>query len=97
MNARFETLHPDPDKQGTNIDRALYETVRAAILEAVGHAGDDGVGFSRLSTEVQRRTPPETWSEHSPGWYTTVVKLDLEARGLVGRRTQAGRQVVVRR
>ena len=29
---RIMALHPDPEKQGTNIDRAKYEIIKTAII-----------------------------------------------------------------
>ena len=72
--------HPDPTKQGTRIARAMYEPVRTALLAALDELGE--VPFSALSGEVERRTPG-LWADASVGWYTTTVKLDLEAKGLI--------------
>lgn len=83
--SRITTQHPDPDKQGTRIDVAVYEAARSAILEALEAAGGDGVAFGDLSGEVERRSDPAIWADRSVGWYTTTVKLDLEARDLIRR------------
>lgn len=82
---RVMTRHPDPTKQGTRIDGAVYEAVKQAILEASKDMGEAGVAFSELPDEVARRTDPDLWTDRSVGWYTTTVKLDLEARGLIRR------------
>ena len=82
---RITTLHPDPDKQGTRIDVALYEATKSAILESIREAGDTGVAFGDLSAEVERRSDSAIWADRSVGWYTTTVKLDLEARALIRR------------
>lgn len=81
MSERFQTLHPDENKSGVNIDRDKYELVKNAILDAVEARGQ--VPFRELSDEVAKRLP-ETF-DGSAGWYTTTVKLDLEARGLIER------------
>ena len=86
---RITTQHPDPDKQGTRIDATVYEATRSAILESIEQAGEGGVAFGDLPGEVERRSDPEIWADRSVGWYTTTVKLDLEARGLISR--SAGR------
>lgn len=75
-------LNPDPTKQPTSIRRSMYEPVRAAILAALS---DDELLFGDLPAEVERRTDPDLWTDASVGWYTTTVKLDLEARGLIER------------
>ena len=82
---RLTTLHPDPDKQGTRIDAAVYEATKSAILRSLEQAGDTGVAFGDLSSEVERRSDPTIWADRSVGWYTTTVKLDLEARSLIRR------------
>lgn len=81
---RVLTLHPDPVKKGVRVDRARYEAVRDAILHAVPAAGD-GLPFGRLSDEVRARVPEGLFAGASIAWYTTTVKLDLEARGLLQR------------
>ena len=55
---RLTTLHPDPDKQGTRIDAAVYEATKSAILRSLEQAGDTGVAFGDLSSEVERRSDP---------------------------------------
>ena len=79
MSLRVMTLHPE-GKEGVNIDKEKYEAVKQAILDAVGAVGE--LPFSDLSAEVERRVVD---FDGSYGWYTTTVKLDLEARGLIER------------
>lgn len=81
MSERIQALHPDEDKAGVNIDRHKYQLVREAILEVVGERGQ--VPFKELAGEVASRLP--AGFDGSVGWYTTTVKLDLEARGLIER------------
>ena len=92
---RVEALHPDPKKKGTRISREMYEAVREAILDAV--AGEvPGLRFVDLSREVERRAPKGLFENASVGWYTTTVKLDLEARGLIKRVPGVSPQRLVR-
>jgi hypothetical protein len=56
-----------------------------------------GLPFAALPGEVEYRTPPGTWASASVGWYTTVVKLDLEARRLLLRAATNGPQRLYRR
>ena len=77
---RILAEHPDPTKQGTRIARAMYEPVREAVLGALRDRGE--VPFGDLAREVEQRTPG-LWADASVGWYTTTVKLDLEAKGLI--------------
>lgn len=80
---RIQTEHPDPDKEGVNIRVEIYDPVKAAILAAVDEYGE--VAFGDLAAEVEARTDAAIWADASVGWYTTSVKLDLEARGLIER------------
>jgi hypothetical protein len=93
---RVQCLHPDPRKTAPSLDRYLYEVTREAILDAVPMRGE-GLPLHSLRGEVERRTPPATWSRASVGWYTTVVKLDLEARGLLQRAATRGLQRLYKR
>ena len=80
MGERIRTLHPD-GKQGVNIDKAKYDAVAAAILASIQAAGV--LPFGDLAAAVTSRLPAEF--DGSIGWYTTTVKLDLEARGRIER------------
>lgn len=79
---RILARHPDPARQGTRIARRLYDPVRTAILETLA---EGEVAFGDLRAAIAERTDPAMWEEHSLGWYTTTVKLDLEARGEIQR------------
>ena len=82
-NDRVTVKNPNTGRDDTRILRRIYEPVREAILQAVGEAGE--LAFKDLRAEVERLTPPSMWEKSSVGWYTTTVKLDLEARGLIER------------
>ena len=92
---RVEALHPDPKKKGTRISKEMYETVREAILDAVPYE-EPGLRFMDLSREVEQRAPGRLFENASVGWYTTTVKLDLEARGLIKRVPGVSPQRLVR-
>ena len=77
-------LHPDPAKQGTRVTKATYDSYRAALLQVIP-AGADGVPFTALRELVLPHLPAGLSETTSPGWWTTTVKLDLEARGLIER------------
>ncbi len=80
---RVRTLHPQ-GKQGVNIEKAKYDDMRAALLRVIPD-DDDGVPFAELKSLVEPRLTPAVFTpEVSRGWYVTVVKQDLEARGLIG-------------
>lgn len=80
---RIMLKNPNTGRDDLRIRRSMYEPVREAVLDAVEDAGE--LAFADLRAEVERRTPAGMWDEASVGWYTTAVKLDLEARGLLAR------------
>ncbi len=98
---RITVLNPNTGRDNGTISVRFHRPVRAAILEAL--ADHDGLHFGDLSDQVEQRTPSSLWDGASPGWYTTSVKLDLEARGLIEREgspqrlhlTEAGRVALV--
>ncbi len=77
MADKIMALHPEPGKAGTNISQARYDLVRVAILDAL--QVDGAIAFQALSEAVGMRLPSDF--DGSVGWYTTTVKLDLEAPG----------------
>ena len=91
----FEALHPDPAKQGTRVTKATYDLYRTALL-AVIPADEEGIEFGQLREAVIPYLPADIVESTSPGWWTTTVKLDLEARGLIERTGHSGRQRVRR-
>ncbi len=74
------TLHP-AGKQGVNIDRSKYDTVRQAIEETL--RAQPGTTFGELTDAVNRRIGDSF--DGSVAWYVVSVKLDLEARGVLER------------
>ena len=81
-------LHPDPEKQGTRVTRTKYEAIKAAMLAAFDDSPE--ILFKDLSAAVESHL--EDSFEGSVGWWTTTVKLDLEARGLLERANGASPQ-----
>ncbi|MBT8396776.1 MAG: hypothetical protein HKO65_16210 [Gemmatimonadetes bacterium] len=93
---KIEAIHPDPEKAGVRIDRWKYDVVKAAILKALP-AREPGLPFKSLSGEVRSALSTEDLAMlGSVSWYTTTVKLDLEARGLVARIEGARPQRLIR-
>jgi hypothetical protein len=87
MSERIMTLHP-AGKQGVNIDRQKYERIKQAILESIRQRGE--IPFKELPAAVEANLPEPF--DGSIGWYTTTVKLDLEARGIIERVPQQSPQ-----
>lgn len=82
---RIQTRHPEKGKSMPRIDRATYEGYRGAILGSLPRRGE-GLLFKELPGEVRARLPKAVLEKGgSVGWYTTTVKLDLEARGEIER------------
>jgi hypothetical protein len=84
MEEKIMTLHP-AGKQGVNVSRQKYEVVRKTILDTIHKAGE--ITFLDLFNSVIDQLAGRF--EGSIGWYITTVKLDLEARGLIERVTDA--------
>ena len=81
MSEKIETRHPDPNKEGVNIDRKKYDTIRAAIVSALSESGE--MTFSLLTKTIEQNLAGQF--EGSIPWYVTTVKLDLEARQAIER------------
>ena len=80
MTQKILTQHP-AGKQGVNIDRAKYNAVKAAIIDALEEQGE--ATFTGLGEVVEAQLTGNF--DGSISWYYTSVKLDLEARGVLER------------
>lgn len=80
MEEKIRTLHPQ-GKQGVNISRAKYDTIREDILKVTGEQGE--IRFKDLPAAVEAVL--EEPFDGSLSWYVTTIKLDLEARDLIER------------
>ena len=87
MSEKIMTLHPD-GKQGVNIDKSKYDTVRQAIEQVLRE--QPGTTFSQLTDAVGKRIG-DTF-DGSVSWYVVSVKLDLEARGVLVRANERSPQ-----
>lgn len=66
----------------TRIPNWKFDCLRAAIRNAVGEAGDNGLLFSELPQAVSERLNKDEKAKlGSLGWHVTTVKLELEVRG----------------
>lgn len=82
---KIQLKHPDPAKSAPRISSKKYEPVKSAIMRAVGEQ-EEGILFRDLPGRVgELLSASELENLGSVGWYTTTVKLDLEARGLIER------------
>lgn len=84
MGERVTMRNPNTGRDDGTISRAYFEPVRDAIVRAVGEA-DDGMPFAELRHHVEARTDAGLWADASVGWFTTTVKLHLEAEGWLER------------
>jgi hypothetical protein len=80
MDEKIMTQHPQ-GKQGVNISRAKYNTIKTAILDVLQK--DERLTFTQLADQINAKL--EGNFDGSIGWYVTVVKLDLEARNIIER------------
>jgi hypothetical protein len=89
MKDMVKTLHPEK-KQGVNISREKYETIRKAIMSAL--RANKEMTFMKLARAVEKDVRGKF--DGSVNWYVTTVKLDLEARGEVRRVPNSRPQLV---
>lgn len=80
MSERIMTLHPE-GKQGVNIEKEKYETMRQAIVTAL--QAQQPQTFAGLEQAVSQQLGDNF--DGSVSWYFTTVKLDLEARKVLER------------
>ena len=89
MKNKIRTLHPEK-KQGVNISKEKYDTIRKAILCVL--ETEKEITFMNLSRAVEKEVNGNF--EGSVTWYVTTVKLDMEARGEIKRVTHSRPQLV---
>jgi hypothetical protein len=83
--SKIQLKHPDPAKSAPRISAEKYEAVKSAVLRAVAQ-NENGILFKDLPSRVSELlSTGQLENLGSVGWYTTTVKLDLEARGLIER------------
>jgi hypothetical protein len=70
---------------GFHISRQMYDEVKQAILHTLSVKNGEGMLFKDLPKAVTKQVPKKLFANASVPWYTIVVKLDLEARGLIKR------------
>ncbi len=86
----FLTIHPEPRKPGTKIEKAKYDVVRNAILEILHAYG--ALSPARLENLLEEQLLKKL--DGPVAWYYTTVKLDLEARGEIRRVPNSEPQLV---
>lgn len=74
------TRHPE-GKQGVNISRKKYETIKGAIMAVLREREE--IAFQDLAAAVAQKL--HGGFDGSIPWYVTTVKLDLEARDFIER------------
>ena len=77
MSEKIYAQHPDPSKQGVHIEKAKYDQIHGAIINAF--ARQPVYALQELMLAVKQDLNGRF--EGSIGWYVTTVKLDMESRG----------------
>ena len=77
---RIMMKNPNTGRDDLRIKVSVYEPVRDAILAALA---EGALPNAQLYDEVEQRTPAELWADASLMWFTTTVKLHLEATGML--------------
>ena len=80
MVEKILTKHPE-GKAGVNISRAKYEAIKTAVTQSFDAHG--AMTYTELAQDVRQRLGDSF--EGSIRWHVEVVKLDLEARGIIER------------
>ena len=81
----MKTKNVNKGSRGFAVTEEKYEPIRKAILASLPRNGT-GLAFKELVEAVSTRVPKELYPKAgSVSWYTKVVQLDLEAKGLVER------------
>ena len=75
------TKHPQ-GKTGRNINKKTYETLKQAILTALGKKE---LTHTELFEQLDKKLKGKV--DGNIGWYGETVKLDLEARKIIERTT----------
>ena len=86
------TKNPDPAKKGVSIDMDRYNFIKQEILRLLKEKGP--LGAMQLVSEMDKRLGGDKKAGFSIGWYTTAVRLDLEARGKIQYDRSAKKPVV---
>ena len=83
---RIQLLHPDRTKKAPAIRRDAYVVVRRVALATLPTT-EPGMTWTAFRDAVSARLPgTKGWDESlNTWWYTSAVKLDLEARGEIER------------
>jgi hypothetical protein len=77
MNDKILTRNPDPNKKGVKIDKDRYDFIHTEILKVLHDKGS--IGAMQLVWELDNRIGDEKF-DASVGWYTTAIRLDMEAK-----------------
>ena len=86
---KIMTLHPE-GKKGVNIAKDKYFVIKDTIV-AVLQEGNETT-FDDLISKVKEKLAKKF--QGSIGWYTTTVKLDLEARNIITCTRGSGPQAI---
>jgi hypothetical protein len=94
---RIQLRHPDRAKKMPRIDRRTYSVVRRTALATLPKQ-EPGMTWTDFRDTVAKRLSREKgWDRTlNAWWYTTAVKLDLEARGEIRRIPKASPQRLTR-
>ena len=81
MEKKILAQNPDPNKKRINISEDKYNPIRDAIIQALTTHPE--LTYQELLTEVESQLTGKF--DGSINWYTTNIKLDLEAKNVIER------------
>jgi hypothetical protein len=80
MPEKIQTLHPDPAKTGRNIAIEKYDLIKSTMLKVLKNGPLTHTGLmDAMNAGLAGKF------DGNIGWYSETVKLDLEARKIIGR------------
>ena len=93
MVERVACRTPAEGRDGvTNIPKWKFDAIRGAILDILGNGE---IAWADLTEAVRARLSDEQLSEMGKlGWHVVSVKLEMEVRGEIARKSGKGRQII---
>ncbi|HLZ48388.1 MAG TPA: hypothetical protein VKR80_07030 [Candidatus Limnocylindria bacterium] len=95
---RIQLRHPDRTKKMPRIDQGVYAVVRRTALATLPKRAPGMTWTELRDTVADKLGRARGWDRTlNAWWYTTAVKLDLEARGEIERIPRSSPQRLIRK
>lgn len=90
---KVKTLNPDPNKKGVSIDKERYNFIHDEIIRLLREKGP--LAAMQMVREMDKRLGGDKKVGYSIGWYTTAIRLDMEAKGELSYDRKAKKPVII--